>query len=116
MGWGDANSSAVTERARNLRSQYALQANDLRARIERRVNRIPVSLRKANMGELLQKHSAQTQSTSPQRKPSPAKLSRYGPSISIDEVISPARDGRIRRTRQDYSFLLISVLALTAHQ
>ncbi|KAK5788179.1 hypothetical protein VI817_009137 [Penicillium citrinum] len=39
----------ITERARKLRSQYALQANDLRARIERRVNRIPVSLRKANM-------------------------------------------------------------------
>lgn len=97
----DTNSSIVTERARNLRSQYALQANDLRARIERRVNRIPISLRKAKMGELLEKHSAQTQSASPQRKPSPAKASRYGPTISIDEVLSPARDGRTRRTRQD---------------
>ena len=52
--------ATVTERARKLRAQYALQANDLRARIERRVNRIPVSLRKANIGELLEKHNVAT--------------------------------------------------------
>ncbi|KAI9822077.1 MAG: hypothetical protein M1826_000585 [Phylliscum demangeonii] len=46
----------VTERARKLRAQYALQAQGLRARIEIRVNRIPVALRKAKMGELLAKH------------------------------------------------------------
>ncbi|KAJ5917194.1 hypothetical protein N7466_010748 [Penicillium verhagenii] len=65
----------ITERARKLRSQYALQANDLRSRIERRVNRIPISLRKANMGELLDKHNAslaKAQSASPPRKASPA--------------------------------------------
>jgi hypothetical protein len=49
---------AVTERARKLRAHYALQVQDLRARIERRVNRIPVALRKATMGELLEKHNA----------------------------------------------------------
>jgi Nbl1 / Borealin N terminal len=48
----------VTERARKLRAHYALQVQDLRARIERRVNRIPVSSRKVRMGELLEKHSA----------------------------------------------------------
>ncbi|OJJ46239.1 hypothetical protein ASPZODRAFT_159782 [Penicilliopsis zonata CBS 506.65] len=48
----------ITERARKLRAQYALQAHDLRARIERRVNRIPVALRKATMGELLEKQTA----------------------------------------------------------
>ncbi len=46
----------VTERARKLRAQYALQAHSLRTRIELRMNRIPASLRKANMGELLEKY------------------------------------------------------------
>ncbi|KAL8839997.1 MAG: hypothetical protein Q9170_001539 [Blastenia crenularia] len=42
----------VTERARKLRAQYALQAQSLRTRIELRVNRIPTAMRKANMGKL----------------------------------------------------------------
>lgn len=46
----------VTERARKLRAQYALQAQSLRTRIELRINRIPHSLRKANIGELYQKY------------------------------------------------------------
>ncbi|GES64991.1 Borealin N terminal-domain-containing protein [Aspergillus terreus] len=70
----------ITERARKLRAQYALQANDLRARIERRVNRIPVALRKANMGELLEKHQAALRaahgSPSPRKHASPAKDAR----------------------------------------
>ena len=99
---------SVTERARKLRAQYALQANDLRARIERRVNRIPVSLRKVNMGELLEKHTAsltQKHAASPSRKVSPAKMVRSAANISIDQVLSPTgtRDGRTRRTRQDIS-------------
>ncbi|KAH8692005.1 Borealin N terminal-domain-containing protein [Talaromyces proteolyticus] len=49
----------ITERARKLRAQYALQAQDLKARIERRVNRIPISLRKTTMGVLLEKYQAQ---------------------------------------------------------
>ncbi|KAJ9303831.1 hypothetical protein DTO217A2_6641 [Paecilomyces variotii] len=52
----------ITERARNLRAHYALQAQDLRARIERRVNRIPVALRKANIGELFEKYKSANQS------------------------------------------------------
>ncbi|KAF9882804.1 hypothetical protein FE257_005136 [Aspergillus nanangensis] len=71
----------ITERARKLRAQYALQANDLRTRIERRVNRIPVALRKANMGELLEKHNAALRnaalgSPSPRKHVSPAKGAR----------------------------------------
>lgn len=94
----------VTERARKLRAQYALQANDLRARIERRVNRIPVSLRKANIGELLEKHNAATtkqQVASPSRKYSPIKVSRNITSISVDPETSTTRDGRARRGRYD---------------
>ncbi|KAL4958372.1 Borealin N terminal-domain-containing protein [Aspergillus filifer] len=69
----------ITERARKLRAQYALQAQDLRSRIERRVNRIPVALRKASMGELLEKHNAAAralENPSPRKHRSPTKGSR----------------------------------------
>ncbi|KAI9885525.1 MAG: hypothetical protein M1823_002664 [Watsoniomyces obsoletus] len=49
----------VTERARKLRAQYALQAQGLRTRIEMRINRIPAAIRKMTMGELLAKHDAE---------------------------------------------------------
>ncbi|RDL38608.1 Uncharacterized protein BP5553_02948 [Venustampulla echinocandica] len=60
----------ITERARKLRAQYMLQAQGLRTRIEIRVNRIPTALRRAKMGELLQKHSetaAKSTNRNPQR-------------------------------------------------
>ncbi|KAL3467317.1 Borealin N terminal-domain-containing protein [Aspergillus heterothallicus] len=75
----------ITERARKLRAQYALQAQDLRARIERRVNRIPIALRKANMGELLEKHNAALRAQlegSPRKYRSPTKGSRNFTAIS----------------------------------
>ncbi|KAK2593810.1 hypothetical protein QQS21_008468 [Conoideocrella luteorostrata] len=49
----------ITERARRLRAQYQLQAQGLRSRIEIRINRIPMSLRKLKMGDLLQKYDEQ---------------------------------------------------------
>jgi hypothetical protein len=49
---------SVSERARQLRAGYALQCADLRSRIERRVNRIPLAIRKMTMGELVQQHEA----------------------------------------------------------
>ncbi|KAJ5125073.1 uncharacterized protein N7515_008898 [Penicillium bovifimosum] len=97
----------ITERARKLRAQYALQANDLRSRIERRVNRIPVSLRKANIGELLEKHNAamnKQQIASPSRKYSPTKLSRNVASVSVDPATSPRRDSRTRGASHDPHF------------
>ncbi|PVH78920.1 hypothetical protein DL98DRAFT_516416 [Cadophora sp. DSE1049] len=47
----------ITERARKLRAQYNLQAQGLRTRIEIRVNRIPMALRRAKMGDLYTKYS-----------------------------------------------------------
>ncbi|KAF8851092.1 hypothetical protein BDZ45DRAFT_731134 [Acephala macrosclerotiorum] len=47
----------ITERARKLRAQYTMQAQQLRTRIEIRVNRIPVALRKAKMGDLQLKYT-----------------------------------------------------------
>lgn len=66
-----ADRPQVTERARKLRAQYALQAQDLRARLERRINRIPVALRKVTMGELLERYNAAVQAE--QAAPSPFK-------------------------------------------
>ncbi|KAF6236610.1 hypothetical protein HO173_005391 [Letharia columbiana] len=58
----------ITERARKLRAQYALQAQSLRTRIELRINRIPTSLRNANMGELLEKYK---EMSDPKRQSAP---------------------------------------------
>ncbi|KAI1467335.1 Borealin N terminal-domain-containing protein [Daldinia caldariorum] len=57
----------ITERARRLRAQYNIQAQQLRSRVEMRVNRIPTALRKLKMGELLSK------SLQPQQPPRPPK-------------------------------------------
>ncbi|KIW22598.1 uncharacterized protein PV07_10881 [Cladophialophora immunda] len=60
----------ITERARQLRAGYALQCADLRARIERRVNRIPLSIRKTTMRELMQQHeSSKTKPNQPRASP-----------------------------------------------
>ncbi|KAE8378438.1 Borealin N terminal-domain-containing protein [Aspergillus bertholletiae] len=96
----------VTERARKLRAQYALQAKDLRARIERRINRIPIALRKANMGELLEKYNAalraQQENTSPRKLISPIKGSRNFAAISINPAMrkASAASPSPRRTRK----------------
>ncbi|KAI1436585.1 Borealin N terminal-domain-containing protein [Xylaria sp. CBS 124048] len=42
----------ITERARRLRAQYNIQAQQLRSRVEMRVNRIPRTLRRLKMIEL----------------------------------------------------------------
>lgn len=55
---------AVTERARRLRSNYNLHAQSLRTRIEMRVNRIPMALRKLTMGELMERYEHQKLSAS----------------------------------------------------
>ncbi|RJE25720.1 hypothetical protein PHISCL_01908 [Aspergillus sclerotialis] len=90
----------ITERARKLRAQYALQSSDLRARIERRVNRIPVSLRKANMGELLEKHNAQTRRgvPSPSKKlVQPSKGARNITTIPVDRETSTTSQSRLAK-------------------
>jgi ABC-type uncharacterized transport system YnjBCD substrate-binding protein len=55
--WTVVNASAVTERARKLRAQYASQAQALRSRLETRVNRIPTNLRKRKLQDLLDEHA-----------------------------------------------------------
>ncbi|CAK7203961.1 hypothetical protein SEUCBS139899_006711 [Sporothrix eucalyptigena] len=74
----------VTERARKLRAQYNLQAQGLRTRIEIRVNRIPMALRKLKMGDLLLKHSTD------QQKPIAPKQTRAPPPVP-EKDFNPAR-------------------------
>jgi Nbl1 / Borealin N terminal len=73
----------ITDRARGLRAHYALQCADLRARIERRINRIPMALRKANIGELLAKHNlpAQPKAVNTTITTSPKKFGASGITI-----------------------------------
>ncbi|KAI1373630.1 Borealin N terminal-domain-containing protein [Hypoxylon crocopeplum] len=76
----------ITERARRLRAQYNIQAQQLRSRVEMRVNRIPTSLRKVKMGELLSKSlQPQQQQRQPPRPPKSAYVARPPP--------VPAKDG-----------------------
>ncbi|KAL9021257.1 MAG: hypothetical protein Q9185_001541 [Variospora sp. 1 TL-2023] len=85
----------VTERARKLRAQYALQAQSLRARIELRVNRIPTAMRKAKMGELYQKYleSIEQTSESALKKPTlPAEAPKQQPSPSKPIAPSPSKE------------------------
>ncbi|KAI0489529.1 Borealin N terminal-domain-containing protein [Xylaria cf. heliscus] len=72
----------ITERARRLRAQYNIQAQQLRSRVEMRVNRIPATLRKLKMREL------PTKSHRPQ-PPRPAPRSQYVPKPPP----VPAKDG-----------------------
>ncbi|RDA90392.1 hypothetical protein CP533_5654 [Ophiocordyceps camponoti-saundersi (nom. inval.)] len=72
----------VTERARRLRAQYSLQAQGLRSRVEIRVNRIPRSLRKLKMGDLLLKHLEQEQS-------------RAAPPMPVKEAAKPATRSQV---------------------
>lgn len=110
MGYSDAlteHSCLVTERARKLRAQYALQSQTLRSRIEIRVNRIPMALRRANMGELL----AQYQSGESRKaglasgKTLPQKASPKGQAEQKhshpDVDAQPARTRGTKRSRYD---------------
>lgn len=64
----------ITERARKLRAHYALQCADLRSRLERRVNRIPMAMRKLTMRELMDKHAANAKSQTAQPTRTQANL------------------------------------------
>ncbi|CEJ90724.1 hypothetical protein VHEMI06485 [[Torrubiella] hemipterigena] len=67
----------VTERARRLRAQYHAHAQGIRSRIEMRINRIPTSLRKMTMGELLMKFIQQEQQKAANVAPPPVPAKDY---------------------------------------
>lgn len=79
--------------------QYALQVQDLRARIERRINRVPMALRKMTMGELLEKHMAASTQPAGTRKPtSPTKTGKQTviPRDPVPSIVAKAPSYRIR--------------------
>jgi hypothetical protein len=92
---GPANACIVTERARKLRAQYALQAQGLRARLEMRVNRIPQALRKRNMQDLLDDFAEKA-------KPRPAAIM---PVVDSRQRVMPPSSTRksLKRTRYEYT-------------
>ncbi|EAQ89298.1 hypothetical protein CHGG_05917 [Chaetomium globosum CBS 148.51] len=73
----------ITERARKLRANYNIHAQSLRTRIEIRVNRIPLSLRKLTMGELLERYSKE-----PQQRHAANTGSVRGPPVPAKDVPS----------------------------
>lgn len=75
---------AVTERARRLRAQYNVQAQQLRSRVEMRVNRIPTTLRKLKMSELFER-SLKPQQSKPVKAPYVAKP----PPVPAKDGMSP---------------------------
>jgi hypothetical protein len=74
----------VTERARRLRAQYHLQSQGLRSRIQIRINRIPTSLRKVKMGDLLLKYLEQDKKKTGSMAP-PAVPSKEGSSRGVQQ-------------------------------
>lgn len=79
----------VTERARRLRAQYHLQAQGLRSRIEIRINRIPMALRKMRMEDLLLKYTEKEQRSAAAATVATTVASSRAPPV-------PAKDGPVR--------------------
>lgn len=80
-----------------MRAQYNLQAQGLRTRIEIRVNRIPMSLRRAKMGDLADKHK---RGQHPQQvKPTPSFSALH----SARPPVVPERDTPLSRTASSAS-------------
>ncbi|KAI1244102.1 hypothetical protein MGN70_013971 [Eutypa lata] len=76
----------LTERARRLRAQYNIQAQQLRSRVEMRINRIPTTLRKMKMGELLAKSLEPPQQPPKAPPKSPSYAERPPPVPAKDDV------------------------------
>ncbi|KAF4960468.1 hypothetical protein FSARC_10468 [Fusarium sarcochroum] len=85
----------ITERARRLRAQYNYMATTVRSRIEMRLNRVPMSMRKVKMGDLLQKFFEQEQQRAARsaalRKPPTTRLASPQKQIqSAAHALKPA--------------------------
>lgn len=95
----------VTERARKLRAQYALQAQSLRTRVELRVNRIPKILRTAKMVDLLLKYAEATRqeekaATKPTGQLAPSDTIRKGTTVNEPKPVMPATATQQRGTKR----------------
>lgn len=96
---------AVTERARKLRAQYALQAQSLRTRVELRVNRIPKNLRTAKMGDLLLRYAESRRqeaeaAVKPIAQPAPNDTTRKKVTVDETKAVMPAAYTQSRGTKR----------------
>ncbi|KAJ6445784.1 Borealin-lik [Purpureocillium lavendulum] len=95
----------ITERARRLRAQYNIQAQGLRSRVEIRINRIPMSLRKIKMGDLLLKYAEQEKqriAAAARPPPVPAKdTPRASPQKPTHGITRPQVAGRAYNARSN---------------
>lgn len=102
----------ITERARKLRAQYALQAQSLRTRIELRINRIPNSLRKENMGALLEKYvemSDQKQQSAPREEKEAEAVSLSMPKpVLVSEDSNSADTPKTRGTKRTSDVIILA--------
>ena len=80
-------SYSVTERARRLRAKYALDAQSLRSRLERRIRAIPQSLRAAKIGDLVDKYDAADTAPTPAAAPIREPLKAIGPDAKAERAL-----------------------------
>ena len=117
----------VTERARKLRAQYALQAQSLRTRVELRVNRIPTALKKTNLSQLLEKHmEAQKKDQEPKPAMKPATKSTSSkalpklPTTAEENPTAPIHATRTRGAKRKrlapLPFYILTIILTTSHQ
>ncbi|RMZ88805.1 hypothetical protein DV736_g3967, partial [Chaetothyriales sp. CBS 134916] len=102
----------IDGRERRLRAHYALQCADLRSRIERRINRIPIAMRKMTMAEVIAKHEEAIKARPTVNKPAilPVASSRPLPQLPQEiakhplpkepQTRSPVVRGRKRKTSE----------------
>ncbi|KAK0778972.1 hypothetical protein LTR91_004241 [Friedmanniomyces endolithicus] len=89
----------ITERARKLRAQYALQAQGLRTRLEMRVNRIPQALRQRKMGDLLAEHAEKDRVKAAPAVPEKDPLLEQAGSLVVR---SPGRERKSLKRQSEY--------------
>lgn len=89
--------STVTDRARRLRAQYNQQAQTLRSRIQMRVNRVPRSLLKMTMADLVARATEQQKRLEVATRPPPVPEKDY-PRASPHKLAPPSRPAKRLRS------------------
>ncbi|KAK1964778.1 hypothetical protein LY78DRAFT_611637 [Colletotrichum sublineola] len=81
----------ITDRARRLRAQYNQQAQTLRSRIQMRVNRVPRSMLKMTMADLVARAVEQQKRLEAASRPPPVPEKDFPPRTSPCKLAPPAR-------------------------
>ncbi|KAL3295787.1 Borealin-lik [Colletotrichum asianum] len=81
----------ITDRARRLRAQYNQQAQTLRSRIQMRVNRVPRSMLKMTMADLVARAAEQQKRLEASSRPPPVPEKDFPPRPSPQRLALPAR-------------------------